>query len=54
MLQDMRADTDVRCGVQDGGSGMEDKKYHYKVTEDGTDVLDQNDEEMYKIDTDIN
>jgi len=23
---------------------MEDKKYHYKVTGDGTDVLDQNDE----------
>ena len=31
-------------GSQNGGSGMEDNRYHYKVTEDGTDVLDQNDE----------
>lgn len=43
-LQDMRIDINGGCGVQDGGRCMEDKKYHYKVTEDGTDVLDQNDE----------
>lgn len=30
-------------GLQDGESGMENQKYHYEVTEDGTVVLDQND-----------
>lgn len=30
---------------------MEDKKYHYKVTEDGTVVLDQNDEVVVQCPT---
>ncbi|HBI60740.1 MAG TPA: hypothetical protein DDY31_05940 [Lachnospiraceae bacterium] len=47
----MRADINGRCGVQDGGGSMEDKKYHYKVTEDGTVVLDQNDEVVVQCPT---
>lgn len=35
----------------DGGSGMEDKKYHYEVTEDGTVVLDQNDDVVVRCPT---
>ncbi len=50
-LQDMRIDINGGCGVQDGGRCMEDKKYHYKVTEDGTDVLDQNDEVVVQCPT---
>lgn len=38
-------------GLQNGGSGMEDNRYHYKVTEDGTDVLDQNDEVVVQCPT---
>jgi len=30
---------------------MEDKKYHYEVTEDGTVVLDQNDEVVVQCPT---
>ena len=40
----MWTDIDIKGGLPDGESIMEDKKYHYEVTEDGTDVLDQNDE----------
>ncbi len=50
-MLDMRKDIYGRCGVQDGGRGMEDKKYHYKVTEDGTDVLDENDEVVVQCPT---
>ena len=50
-MQDMRIDINGGCGVQDGGRCMEDKKYHYKVTEDGTDVLDQNDEVVVQCPT---
>lgn len=47
----MREDINDRCGVQDGGCGMEDKKYHYKVTEDGTVVLNQSDEVVVQCPT---
>lgn len=36
---------------QDGGKGMEDKKFHYEITEDGTVVLDGNDEVVVRCPT---
>lgn len=38
-------------GLTGRRQGMEDKKYHYKVTEDGTVVLDQNDEVVVQCPT---
>ncbi len=34
----------IKGGFVGWRKGMEDKKYYYEVTEDGTVVLDQNDE----------
>ena len=47
----MRTDINIKGGLPDGGSIMENKKYHYEVTEDGTVVLDRNDEIVVRCPT---
>ena len=47
----MRTDIDIKGGLPDGESIMEDKKYHYEVTDAGTVVLDQNDEVVVRCPT---
>ncbi len=42
---------DIRCGFTGWREGMENNRYHYEVTEDGTVVLDQNDEVVVQCPT---